>query len=402
MNNSYNFANFDFYVKEYLKGFKGWFKHEKFKWKGVKQFQDNFDLNAKPLADNLDKSLIRSGFLFGVTSPRNMLISLARFDEERIRDALKVLFEDNSRSGFGELYYISKCDEVKELSNGVRNTNWGSSGQSSITARELLFLNNPEKCTPYRLWIAKNISMAFKLDYVFKKNDYDSFLLFLNLREQIRESLNEEIELIKLVDEVVNNNPDCHPDKKHYILTDDFIFFVAHKYREAELKQENEIGNEQSEIVEQETIVKNNVELVEAYEGDNKFIFFSYSHKDKDIAFPFIEELSKKYNVWFDAGIEFGTEWDDAIADHLLRSSLFMFLVTENSLASTNCQDEIAFARDNQIPFINVIAKEMKLPNKFKLRYGRYQMCLLYTYKTLEDAVKDLEKRCKELQLAKK
>ena len=405
MKNSYDFVNFDYYLNKYINGFIDWFKHEKFKWKGVKQFQDNFNINAKPLADNLNQSLIRSGFLFGVTSPRRMLISLAQFDEEKIRDALKVLFEDKSTSGFGELYYISKCEEVKEASNMIKNTNYGSSGQSSVTAKELLFLNNPEKYAPYRLWIAKSISSAFELGYVFNKNHYDSFLLFLTLREQIRERLEEETNFIKMVDDVIDNNPDCYPDKNHYILTDDFIFFVAHTYRDAQLKKEEAVVTKEAEriiVEEQSSVETNNAEPIDPYEGNGKYIFFSYSHKDKEIAFPFIKELSKQYNVWYDAGIEFGAAWDASIAEHLLNASLFMFLVTDNSLKSTNCKDEIAFARDNQIPFINVLEKDINLPSEFRLRYGRYQMCFLHNHKTLDAAIKDLEKRCKELQLVRK
>ena len=139
--------------------------------------------------------------------------------------------------------------------------------------------------------------------------------------------------------------------------------------------------------------------IKDAYSGDDKYIFVSYAHKDKGVVFPLIAKLQEKFNVWYDAGIKFGKEWDDEIATHLENCSLFIYAVSKNSLESTNCKDEIAFARDTDIPFINIVIEDVVLPSNFKLRYGRYQMCFLNRYSTLDELLSDIVVSIKEMNL---
>ena len=54
------------------------------------------------------------------------------------------------------------------------------------------------------------------------------------------------------------------------------------------------------------------------YAGKEKYIFISYSHRDTYQAFEIITRLKKNgYRVWFDGGIDPGTEWDENIAFHI-------------------------------------------------------------------------------------
>ncbi|MBQ1488402.1 MAG: toll/interleukin-1 receptor domain-containing protein, partial [Lachnospiraceae bacterium] len=46
------------------------------------------------------------------------------------------------------------------------------------------------------------------------------------------------------------------------------------------------------------------------YEGKEKYIFISYSHKDTDRVMPIISRLMNEgFRVWYDDGISPGTEW---------------------------------------------------------------------------------------------
>lgn len=121
-----------------------------------------------------------------------------------------------------------------------------------------------------------------------------------------------------------------------------------------------------------------------AYLGNDKYIFVSYAHKDKDIVYPVISKLQEKYNIWFDEGIKWGKEWDKEIVDRLSHCSLFIYLISNNSLSSPNCKDEISYAKDSGLPFINICIEDVSLPEEFKFRYGRYQMCFLYRFNNLD------------------
>ena len=139
-----------------------------------------------------------------------------------------------------------------------------------------------------------------------------------------------------------------------------------------------------------------------AYLGNGKYIFVSYSHKDSDKVYEFINILQTKYNVWFDEGIHFGREWDEEIVDKIDKCSLFIYAITDNSLNSKNCKDEIAFAKQNDIPFINVIFDDLKLPSIFTFRYGRFQMLKYFEYQNKGEVLHDLERRSEEIKLTVK
>ena len=135
-----------------------------------------------------------------------------------------------------------------------------------------------------------------------------------------------------------------------------------------------------------------------AYLGTGKYIFVSYSHKDASKVYEFINILQTKYNVWFDEGIHFGREWDEEIVSKIDSCSLFVYVITENSLESKNCKDEIAFAKDNDIPFLNVVLEDIELPSIFTFRYGRFQMLNYFEYQNKEEVLYDLERRCEEIR----
>ena len=133
---------------------------------------------------------------------------------------------------------------------------------------------------------------------------------------------------------------------------------------------------------------------VKAYLGSDPYIFISYAHRDKDRVLPFIAALQQYYNVWFDEGIHYGEEWEDEIIMHLKGCEIFVYMITPASLESSNCKDEIRTARDLNKKFINIMVdSETELTDVFKFRYGGYQMCLLYTFRSLNDAVDDLGRK---------
>ncbi len=142
---------------------------------------------------------------------------------------------------------------------------------------------------------------------------------------------------------------------------------------------------------------------IKAYDGKDAYLFVSYSHEDREKVYPFIATLHKKYNVWFNEEIRYGNEWDMEIAKKLKNCSAFVFMITERSLDSDNCKDELYNARELKKDFINIlIDKNTELPDWFKLRYGRYQMCRLFSFSSLEAAMEDLVKKCVFLGPAKR
>ncbi|MBP3870219.1 MAG: toll/interleukin-1 receptor domain-containing protein [Faecalicoccus sp.] len=118
-----------------------------------------------------------------------------------------------------------------------------------------------------------------------------------------------------------------------------------------------------------------------AYEGDKPYIFVSYAHKDSKKVFQIIEQLQKRgYRIWYDEGIEPGTEWPENIAQHLIKSDTFIAFVTENSMNSANCRREINFALSKEKPFLTIILEKTEIPAGMELQISAQQSILKYNY----------------------
>lgn len=114
-----------------------------------------------------------------------------------------------------------------------------------------------------------------------------------------------------------------------------------------------------------------------AYHGDEPYIFISYAHADHEIVFPLIKEFHDRgYHIWYDEGIAPGNEWTADIAKALRNCTLFLAMITPNSVASGNVKNEINFAIAKKIPFLAIHLKETVLPDDLELQIGTKQAIL--------------------------
>ncbi len=127
------------------------------------------------------------------------------------------------------------------------------------------------------------------------------------------------------------------------------------------------------------------------YEGSEPYIFISYAHKDIDKLRPIITRLvADGYRIWFDEGIDPGTEWDAFIAEHIERCGYFIAFISENYLASDNCRDELNYVRDLGKQRLLVYLSEVALPAGMQMRLGRLQAIHKYTYVNEDDFYRKL------------
>ena len=111
-----------------------------------------------------------------------------------------------------------------------------------------------------------------------------------------------------------------------------------------------------------------------AYMGEEPYIFVSYSHKDSERVWPIIARLqADRFRVWYDDGINPGTEWDSNIASHIKNCSFFLVFISENYLASENCKDELSFVRELKKNRVLAYLDEVALPDEMQMRLGRLQ-----------------------------
>ena len=78
-----------------------------------------------------------------------------------------------------------------------------------------------------------------------------------------------------------------------------------------------------------------------AYDGDSPYIFVSYSHKDKSLVYPIIEQLYLKgYNIWYDQGIESSERLREKINRKICFCSVFLLFYSYNAEHSRYVMEE--------------------------------------------------------------
>ena len=120
------------------------------------------------------------------------------------------------------------------------------------------------------------------------------------------------------------------------------------------------------------------------YEGNEKFIFVSYSHQDMDKVLPIIDRLmSDGFRVWYDDGISPGTEWPEVIANHVNDCELFISFLSNSYMDSFNCKRELDFSIRKRKKFLAVFLEETELPLGVEMQISTVQA--VNYYKTTPD-----------------
>lgn len=141
--------------------------------------------------------------------------------------------------------------------------------------------------------------------------------------------------------------------------------------------------------------------MIAAYEGNRPFIFVSYAHKDSREVFDLIEKLAARgYRIWYDEGIEPGSEWPENIANHLLRAEMVLAMITNDSMDSVNCRREINYAMSKGKPLLSVVLEKTEIPAGMELQLSSQQSVLRYNF-TDENRFLDKIESCSYMEPCK-
>lgn len=125
---------------------------------------------------------------------------------------------------------------------------------------------------------------------------------------------------------------------------------------------------------------------VKPYEGGAPYIFVSYSHRDKAVVFPIIERFARDgYRVWYDEGIDPGSEWSEIIADHLNECALCLAFISSESLASDYCRREINYALSKKKNLISIMLEKVELSSGMEMQLSANQSVFRYLYADEEE-----------------
>ena len=130
--------------------------------------------------------------------------------------------------------------------------------------------------------------------------------------------------------------------------------------------------------------MENTNNIPTAYEGKEPYIFVSYAHKDSARVLPFVLKMQQAgLRIWFDKGIEAGTEWPECIESHLLNADRVLVFMSEAAVSSANCRNEINLAFYEKKKILVVYLEETELRYGMKLQLSSVQS--IYAYRGQDD-----------------
>lgn len=87
-----------------------------------------------------------------------------------------------------------------------------------------------------------------------------------------------------------------------------------------------------------------------------KKIFISYSRKSQSEVAVLADDLTLLgYSVWFDKELIGGHNWWDVILENICFCDVFLFTITQDSIQTTPCQSEFAYAQALNKPIIPIL-----------------------------------------------
>lgn len=104
----------------------------------------------------------------------------------------------------------------------------------------------------------------------------------------------------------------------------------------------------------EKTIVSTNPPVAN---GEDGFIFISYSHKDKAVVYEDLWSIYERgFPFWYDDGITAGEVWNETVQKQIEnpKCKLVIFFVSENTIASTAIRKEMELVRQNSKPFFTI------------------------------------------------
>lgn len=233
------------YIEEYKLNFDRVNQQEIYKWKAVKCFQDNWNIDAENFYEmllasiRLTQNLLKSGQYF----PLRMLM---HYSEQR---------PNETRLLFKELYNEEEdiFERIDSFQNGIDNLNnelfpGKNSYQDHRAIIVYLALRYPERYFFYKFEMFKQFSEKLELIYKPVRGHIENIGHFNSQCELIRYELSVDQELLKLHKNRITS--DCYYDENLNILTQDFIYAVARHLDQAiEIPEQIEVETTEDKIL---------------------------------------------------------------------------------------------------------------------------------------------------------
>lgn len=209
-------------IEQYKANFNRRITDETYKWKAVKCFQDNWDIEAQNFAEMLDKALSKTENLLASSGcfPRRMIRKFAEMYPDEVRRLFRILY-DESRDLAGR---------IKDFGRGVDSIRieWNAKlnhYQNENAISTYLWLRYPDKYYIYKQTIAQELFDRLCDESVqLRGGGADAVVKAFELYDEISENLSSDEILCQMFRDVLD--ADCYPDPYMKTAAVDFGYFV--------------------------------------------------------------------------------------------------------------------------------------------------------------------------------
>lgn len=206
-------------------GNEDWKKRERYKWKAIKTFQDNWDVDAANFPDMLTKALGDTLNLLDTLNhfPRRMLIRFAERDAETVRQMLRNLFDETKQLYARITDFKAKSQELLDahFDRGLNHYQ----GEHAICV--YLWLRYPNKYYIYQISRVKKAAKFLKTGLMFKKGRYEENInLFMGFYDELCNIIQKDHELRIMLDTALADNQQFYQDPLMKTLVIDLVHYI--------------------------------------------------------------------------------------------------------------------------------------------------------------------------------
>ena len=221
------------YKKDFVN--KQW-QEEKYKWEAIKNFQDNWDIDADDFVGMLKRSLSKT---------KNLLVSQNYFPARMIE-----VYAEKAPNEVKEMF-VSLYDEGKDVVERIDNFKNAADNlcdkisnktenhyQSENAISIYLWLRYPDKYYIYKYGVVRDVASKLDTDLKFTKGHNSNNLRnFYELYDELCKKVNADDELKNMLNSQLTD--DCYKDANLRTLTSDIGFYISKCYQGQNNQEEN-------------------------------------------------------------------------------------------------------------------------------------------------------------------
>lgn len=209
-------------ISDYKKNISKIHDEEIYKWKAVKHFQDNWDVDSENFPEMLKESLGKTYNLLVSQNfyPKRMICELSEKDPEFVRNIFINLYDEKVPPEERISQFISSTESLFQQHYDETAK---SHFQTSYAVSLYLFLRYPEKHYIFKYKKYRNFAKRISYSPLPLRGKIESVINYYNMCDKILEEIKKDSELLEI--SKYRLQEDDYNDEAYHLLTDDIVFF---------------------------------------------------------------------------------------------------------------------------------------------------------------------------------